>query len=38
MTTLNRVELQKRTKQFSLRVMRRCDAWPRSRSARVIAD
>jgi len=38
MTTLNRVELQKRTKQFGLRVMTLCDALPRSRSANVIAN
>ncbi len=38
MTTLNRVELQKRTKQFGLRVMKLCDAVPRSRSANVIAN
>src|SRR5512145_2875624 len=38
MTTLNRVELQKRTKQFGLRVMKLYDALPRSRSANVIAN
>ena len=38
MTTLNRVELQKRTKQFGLQVMKLCDALPRSRSANVIAN
>ena len=35
---LNRVELQKRTKLFGLRVMKLCDALPRSRSANVIAN
>ncbi len=38
MTTLNREELQQRTKQFGLRVMKLCDALPRSRSANVIAN
>jgi four helix bundle protein len=38
MTTLNREELQKRTKQFGLRAMKLCDALPRSRSANVIAN
>jgi four helix bundle protein len=38
MTTLDRVELQKRTKQFGLRAMKLCDALPRSRSANVIAN
>lgn len=38
MTALNRVELQKRTKQFGLSVMKLCDALPRSRSANVIAN
>jgi len=38
MTPLNREELQKRTKQFGLRVMKLCDALPRSRSANVIAN
>ena len=38
MTTLNREELQQRTKQFGLRVMKLCDALPRSHSANVIAD
>jgi four helix bundle protein len=36
MMTLNREELQKRTKQFGLRVMKLCDALPRS--ANVIAN
>jgi four helix bundle protein len=38
MPTLNREELQKRTKQFGQRVMKLCDALPRSRSANVIAN
>ena len=38
MTPVNREELQKRTKQFGLRVMKLCDALPRSRSANVIAN
>ena len=38
MTTLNREELKQRTKQFGLRVMKLCDALPRSRSANVIAN
>lgn len=38
MTRLNREELQQRTKQFGLRVMKLCDALSRSRSANVIAN
>jgi four helix bundle protein len=38
MAALNRVELQHRTKQFGRRVMKGCDAVPRSRSANVIAN
>ena len=38
MTALNRMELQKRTKQFGLRVMKLGAALPRSRSANAVAN
>ena len=38
MATMSRTELQSRTKQFGIRVIRLCDALPKSRSANVIAN
>jgi four helix bundle protein len=38
MTSTGRVELQQRTKQFGIRVIKLCDALPKKRSANIIAN